>query len=282
MDPNRRTKRKPLAALSDRPAAPWPRSPSARQQAPIHRAADAVREARSLCLLLDYDGTLVPLAPTPEQAAPDGPLRGLLTRLAQRPSTSVHIVTGRTRDSIEAFLGELPIALHAEYGAWQRSGPGRPWESWLRVDDSWRGVVHPVFSRYVDQTPRSRIEEKQVAITWHFRQVDWQVAEQQAQRLTAELAGLRAQHRFELIVGNKVVEARAPGVTKAIVVHRIRSAGAQQLRLLAMGDDVSDEDMFGALSDRDIAVRVGEGPSCAPYRVEDAGAARSFLASLVE
>ena len=53
--------------------------------------AETLRQARGatpLALLLDYDGTLVPIAPTPERAAPDESLVMLIGRLAAR---SAHV-----------------------------------------------------------------------------------------------------------------------------------------------------------------------------------------------
>jgi trehalose 6-phosphate synthase/phosphatase len=63
-----------------------------------------------LFLLLDYDGTLVPFAPTPDLAEPDDKLILLLQELAARPLTEVHMVSGRSRETLERWLGALPTA----------------------------------------------------------------------------------------------------------------------------------------------------------------------------
>ncbi|HJZ67164.1 MAG TPA: bifunctional alpha,alpha-trehalose-phosphate synthase (UDP-forming)/trehalose-phosphatase, partial [Blastocatellia bacterium] len=72
-----------------------------------------LRRAEHLVLLLDYDGTLVPFASTPQLAAPDQDLLSLLNALAQRPRAIIHVLSGRTRDTLEQWLGNLPIGLHA-------------------------------------------------------------------------------------------------------------------------------------------------------------------------
>ena len=71
-----------------------------------------VREFRAAgrrLLLLDYDGTLVPIRPTPEQAAPGPELLETLGRLAGL--AEVVVVSGRPRDDPGRWLGGLDVAL---------------------------------------------------------------------------------------------------------------------------------------------------------------------------
>ncbi len=93
-----------------------------------------------LRLLLDYDGTLVPLARSPELAAPDDELLCLLEQLADAPGIQLDIVSGRSHETLERWFGDLPIALWAEHGFWHRSHPGQAWERGprgaSRLDDS--------------------------------------------------------------------------------------------------------------------------------------------------
>jgi trehalose 6-phosphate synthase/phosphatase len=91
------------------------------------RIASTLLAAPRRALVLDYDGTLRELEAQPELAAPDGELRALLRRLAGLPGTSVHIVSGRTRATLDDWLGELDLGLGAEHGVFQRD-PGGPWE----------------------------------------------------------------------------------------------------------------------------------------------------------
>ena len=61
--------------------------------------APRFREAPSLALILDYDGTLVALAPRPDLAPPDADLLTLLADLAARPGTAVvHLTSGRRQE----------------------------------------------------------------------------------------------------------------------------------------------------------------------------------------
>src|SRR5438552_3801868 len=92
--------------------------------ATTHAVVEQLRAATNLLLLLDYDGTLVPHASVPELATPDEALLELLRTLAARPRTHVHVVSGRSRESLDRWLGRLPIGLHADHGFWSRPANG--------------------------------------------------------------------------------------------------------------------------------------------------------------
>ncbi|PYV92873.1 MAG: bifunctional alpha,alpha-trehalose-phosphate synthase (UDP-forming)/trehalose-phosphatase, partial [Acidobacteria bacterium] len=76
------------------------------------------------------------------------------------------------------------------------------------------------------------------------------------------------------------IEVRLQGIHKGIIVPRLlgRHPGP---RVLAMGDDRTDEDLFAALTPGSFAVHVGPGPSRAQYRLADPASARWFLSRLV-
>src|SRR5262249_9393903 len=76
--------------------------------APPAALVESLREAPKLSFLLDYDGTLVPLAALPELAAPDAELHALLGALAARPGTWVHLASGRRWEEIDRWFGALP------------------------------------------------------------------------------------------------------------------------------------------------------------------------------
>ena len=85
-------------------------------------------QSGSACLL-DYDGTLVPLARSPELAAPDDELLTLLEQLTDVPRIQLDIVSGRSHETLERWFGDLPITLWAEHGFWHRRSTGEVWEA---------------------------------------------------------------------------------------------------------------------------------------------------------
>lgn len=241
------------------------------------------RVADALLLLLDYDGTLVPLARTPELATPDARLLQLLASLAAKPGAKVHVVSGRPRETLERWLGSLPIALHAEHGFWSRSGPGEPWVGPTDVNLGWMPRVRRMLDDAAAATPGALTEPKAASIAWHWRLVEPELGEARALQLAERLERATKDDGVEVLRGDKVLEVRARGFDKGRVVSRLLRAQRPPLPLvLAIGDDTSDDDLFRALPAEAIAIAVGLRPSVARVRVDRPRAARAFLQRLVD
>jgi trehalose 6-phosphate synthase/phosphatase len=238
--------------------------------------------APRLALLLDYDGTLVPFAPTPDLAVPDPELLGLLRRLAGRPGVQVHVVSGRKRGTLERWLGALPVGLHAEHGFWSRHTADASWHSADVGATGWREPVLAILREFAERTPGSIVEEKTAGYAWHYRSADPDWGAAQAKELALHLATLVGNAPVELLPGDKVLEIRPHGIHKGRVVSEVLGRCAPGTTLLALGDDRTDEDLFEALPEGSVAVHVGPGPSRAALRIPDVPAARRFLAELAD
>ena len=243
-----------------------------------------VREADRLLLLLDYDGTLVPFASKPELAAPEEELRDLLRGLANRPGTSVHLISGRTFTTLERWFGDLPIGLHAEHGFWSRSKPGAPWKPIFDAPLDWKQTVLPLLEEFVEKTPGALIEEKTAGYAWHYRLSDPEFGAMQAKELRLRLEKEKGARDLpvEILPGAKVIEVRLLGINKGVIVSGIISEDSGPQTVLAIGDDQTDEDLFAALPPGSFTLHVGPRPSRAQYRIDDSFATRSFLRRLLE
>jgi trehalose 6-phosphate synthase/phosphatase len=247
----------------------------------VEATARRIRQAESVLLLLDYDGTLVPFAPTPELAAPDRPLLTLLHALAARARTTVHVVSGRLRDTLERWLGDLPVWLHAEHGVWTRP-PGGEWTSVELPKTAWREPVLRILEDFTARTPGSLVEEKTASLAWHYRVAEPEFGAVQAKELMMHLMAILSNEPVELLPGDKVVEVRPHGLHKGTLVGPALAHAPAGSLVVALGDDRTDEDLFGALPAEAIAIHVGPQPSAAPIRLTDVPAARLFLRSLLE
>jgi trehalose 6-phosphate synthase/phosphatase len=238
-----------------------------------------VRAAPRLALLLDYDGTLVPFAPTPDLAAPDPELLALLRRLARRPRTEVEVVSGRRRETLERWLGALPVGLHAEHGYWSR----RPGGAWTAADvgpTPWREPVLGILRDFAQRTPGSLVEEKTAGYAWHYRAADPEFGAAQARELVLHLSTFLTNVPVEILPGDMVVEVRPHGVNKGRAAHAVAARTSPGTLLVALGDDRTDEDLFAALPEGALAVHVGPSPSGASLRIRDVAAARAFLGAI--
>jgi trehalose 6-phosphate synthase/phosphatase len=84
-----------------------------------------------------------------------------------------------------------------------------------------------------------------------------------------------------VVEGKKVIEVRLRGVSKMAAANHAMATLPALGRILAVGDDRTDEDMFAALPEPFVTVKVGGGPTAARYRIADPSAVRRVLASLV-
>jgi trehalose 6-phosphate synthase/phosphatase len=241
---------------------------------------DRLRAAPYLVLILDYDGTLVEFAPAPELAVPDPGAIALLERLAARPRSEVHIASGRTRHSLEQWLGGLPVWLHAEHGAWSRAVGAPAWTGLPLPPADWQ-AVRRIMDEVASRTAGALIEEKTAGLAWHYRMADPELGAVRARELRLHLTGaLGDGGPLAVVEGAMVVEVRPVAVHKGRIVPPILDRVPPDALLAALGDDRTDEDLFVALPRGSIAVRIGDGPSAAGLRLPDARAVRAFLAAL--
>ena len=248
--------------------------------APAEATADALRAAPAITLLLDYDGTLVPVAPLPHLAAPDSDVHELLAALNARPGMDLHIVSGRLRGTLDKWFGDLPISLWAEHGFWHRPRGRRTWRSEMPPSPDWTSPVRPLLEQFTAETPGSFIEEKTVSLAWHYRLAAHGSGPERARQLRDRLLPFEESHGLEVIDGRKVVEVRVRGVSKAAVARYLCRTGTSH-PIVAIGDDRTDEDLFAALPDTAITIAVGTRPSRARFRLADSAGVRAWLRQLV-
>jgi trehalose 6-phosphate synthase/phosphatase len=193
---------------------------------------EALRGARRVALLLDYDGTLVPLAARPELAPPDDELLRLLADLAKQPGMQVHVVSGRPRDVLERWLGALNIGLHAEHGVFSRADGA--WHMRARIPEELRTRVQATLEHVARCTPGSFVEVKAVSLAFHYRQAEPEHGAHQARELRLHLREQLAGTPLEVLPGDKVVEVRPQGIHKGLAIRDLLGPGD---RAVAFGDD---------------------------------------------
>jgi trehalose 6-phosphate synthase/phosphatase len=244
-------------------------------EAPLTAALDAARRPAELHILLDYDGTLVPIADAPELAVPDDELLQLVATLAACDGLAVHLVSGRPRAWLDKWFGHLPIALWAEHGFWHRPAPGDGWHAAAPATNTWMRGVMPILEQFTASTPGARIERKDASLAWHYRQADPEFGARQAHELRMLLGDALSNQPLEVLEGKKVIEIRRRGVGKGSVAHRLLHALGGEV--IAIGDDQTDEELFTALPSTAITIVAGSAPTVAKYRVADYRAVRELL-----
>ena len=222
-------------------------------------------EASKRCLLLDYDGTLVPFARLPQDAMPDKNLIELLMNLASDEKNEVVIISGREAKTLEKWLGDLPISMVAEHGAsFKMKGEG--WQQAVPMSDSWKEEIRPVMQMFVSRCVGSFIEEKTNTVAWHYRNTHPDLGFSRSRELINNLTQMLQNTLLQVIDGNKVVEVRMSGFDKGIMAMKIVNEKQPDF-VLCIGDDTTDEDMFKALGTGAYTIKVSNGPTAAQYSV---------------
>lgn len=219
----------------------------ARRLSPLE-LADVLGRRGPLCLLLDFDGTLVGIAPRPDEVQVPAGLVGLLLAL-ERQGHVVALVTGRSRDDVLALLGHpAGITVVGLHGLEWPGEPAPPREA--RLDD----VVQQVSAAF-GAWPGFLIEDKVRAVAFHVRRVP---AEGKADRVAALRRLLEEAvggSPLSVLEGHEVLEVRPRAATKARAVERF-ARDHPGTAAVYIGDDETDEEAFRALPDHGLGVRV--------------------------
>lgn len=223
------------------------------------------KAARKRLILLDYDGTLVPFANEPLLAVPGDCLLETLQRLADNEQNDVVIVSGRGKDTLQEWLGHIPLHMIAEHGAWRKKKSGG-WEKIIHMPADWRTQVLPIFQFYVDLLPGSFIEEKDCSIVWHYRKVEKEIAEFRANELKWELINFTLHTDLQVLEGNRVLEIRHKLSNKGAAIKSWLDQAEYDF-ILAAGDDRTDEDLFAILPAEACSIKIGMGETKAKYIV---------------
>jgi trehalose 6-phosphate synthase/phosphatase len=242
----------------------------------------AWRAASGRALVLDYDGTLSPIASRPDLARPDRSLQQLLRRLGELPGVDVAVVSGRERQTLDRWLGGLPIALAAEHGRWLRD-PQRGWQDMLAGrTPAWLPRVRQILEEATAATPGSFVEVKSASAAWHYRGANSEQADLRVRELAERLTQLRADPPIDVVHGKKVLEARVLGVSKGSVLLTWLTSKPPVDFLLVAGDDQTDEEMFERLPPAAWSVHVGSKRSRARWSLPEPAALRGLLHELEE
>ena len=213
---------------------------------------NAYRAADSKLLLLDYDGVLAPIVSRPEQARPAAEILELLRNITAQRGVKVVIISGRDRDTLEDWLGSLPVDMSAEHGHfYKESGT---WRSATSSDMAWTEDVEAMMERLVASYPGSHIESKQMSRVWHYREATVPVDEQAAVEELTQVAHGRA----DVMPGKRVIDVRALGADKGEAAWHWYDPQAWDF-VLCIGDDTTDEAMFAMLPDTTWTIKVGMG-----------------------
>jgi trehalose 6-phosphate phosphatase len=208
-----------------------------------------------LAILLDVDGTILDLAPTPREVFVSHALRDTLARLWQQTGGAVAFVSGRPVNELDLIFSPLQLPAVGGHGAELRATAGAlPEAPRLPPLDP---KIKREFAKIAEAGPGIILEDKGYSLALHYRLAPDK--ERLVRDAAARIAAGLPTSSLELLPGKLVVEIKQAGVTKATAVRELMGyppfAGR---RPVFIGDDVTDLGVFEILPAFDgIGVSVG-------------------------
>jgi len=239
-----------------------------------------------VALLLDFDGTLAPIVPVPEEASLPAPIRDTLNRLAKAPEMLVAVVSGRALDDIRGRAAIDGIVYAGNHGL-EIAGPRWTWTH-PQAEEA-RPLVAEACARLGERLgaiPGVTIEDKQFTASVHYRLTPHPYVEtvrmavyEEADRSGGTLVVRQGKKVFELQPYVAWDKGRA---VRWILERAIGGGWAEEAGIIYIGDDRTDEDAFAALPDSAVTVKVGANPAstAARYAARDVHEVAEFLQQL--
>jgi trehalose 6-phosphate synthase/phosphatase len=221
--------------------------------------------ATKRCILLDYDGTLAPFTKIPSEATPDKRLINFLKDLTSDEKNEVTIISGRDSNTLDKWLGSLPLNFVSEHGVYIKYRGG-DWEAQTTASSEWKNQIRPMLQAYVKRCVGSLMEEKTNSLSWHYRNTHPGLGFTRSRELLNNLLQLTANTPVQVIDGNKVIEVRLTGLNKGMTANKLLNHFKPDFTL-CLGDDTTDEDMFKALEDKAYTIRIGNTATAANYNI---------------
>jgi len=242
---------------------------------------------RNLLLFLDYDGTLSPLAATPDKAALPERMKASLRGLIGQPRCKVAVISGRGLDNIKKKVGLKNIIYSGNHGL-EIEGPQLKYEAAVPLlYKKAIGEIKDSLAAKLSKIKGAIIEDKGLSLSLHYRLVRKNEVPLLKTILRRTVGDYLAKERIIVRPGKMVFDIRpASGMDKGKVALWLLARESfrrheQKVMPIYIGDDSTDEDAFRALKNIGITVCVcPERRSSAQYYLKDTGQVGYFLRKL--
>jgi trehalose 6-phosphate phosphatase len=233
---------------------------------------------QKLLVLLDYDGTLVPIAANPAAARPTPELLETLGRLVATPGLATIIVSGRPVEDLKKLLPLPGLDYLGSHGG-EGLIAGEPWTFESAGDAAPQKNLQQQVCQRLQDLSGWRLETKPRGFAVHYRQASPTDETRIKEVLQDWLEQAAQASNQQVLRGKKVVEILPLGVSKgAAILEILLFPGFLSHFPIYLGDDVTDESAFQVLRTRGLTVRVGGSrPSVASHSLADPTEVLQFL-----
>jgi trehalose 6-phosphate phosphatase len=242
--------------------------------------ASLVPHLSETAILLDIDGTLLDLMPTPREVWVPPGLSKTLNRLLQRTSGALALVSGRSINDIDLIFAPDVFPAVGGHGAEMR----------LELDSEAVAAHAPPMDKELKRrlaaiaklSPGILLEDKGYSLALHYR-----LAPHAEKAIYAAVSLIRADlpnAPIEVLPGKCVCEIKHSGFTKASGVRELMTREPfKGRRPFFIGDDVTDETVFAIMPDFDgLAFSVGRRARGVAGHFDSPDDVREFLTHLLD
>ncbi len=240
-------------------------------------------------LFFDFDGTLAPIASSPEKAQLPPETLGLLKTLSEKKFYRTAIISGRALADLKSKVGIESLVYAGNHGL-EIEGPGFQHE--VPLSDTYLGTLKSVkleLQAMIGGYKGVLIEDKGLSLSVHFRLVELEEIRELQNKLRAILFPYLKKALIKVRSGKMVFEIRPPVAWdkgKAVLWLMDKwQAGFEDDPAVPWycGDDATDEDAFRALEKKGLTVVVGaHDDSAAQYYLNSQKETDLFLSKIVE
>jgi len=231
-------------------------------------------------ILLDIDGTLLDLMPTPREVWVPPGLAKTLDRLLVRTNGALALVSGRSLNDIDLIFAPEQFPVVGGHGAEMRIDPEN--ESVASHAPPMDKELKRRLAAIAKLSPGILLEDKGYSLALHYR-----LAPHAEKAIYAAVSLIRADlpnAPIEVLPGKCVCEIKHSGFTKATGVRELMTHEPfKGRRPLFIGDDVTDETVFGIMPDYDgLAFSVGRRAKGVAGHFDSPSDVREFLTHLLD
>ncbi|MDZ4754428.1 MAG: trehalose-phosphatase [Phycisphaerae bacterium] len=226
---------------------------------------------QTLLIASDFDGVLADIAPAPDDVVADSRVMDLLSELALLPRTYVAIISGRDLSTLRALTGDRPwLHLVGSHGS---EGEFIPPYEWTESDRALLEHLGAWADSFAAKYRGVLVEHKPFGAAVHYRAAAQEAVLAELRAFTDEC---RVESRATVRDGMMVREFTVGTLHKGDALEFLRARlGASNV--IALGDDRTDEDMFGVLGRTDLCVHVGRRPTIARHRLLERSGVVDFM-----
>lgn len=233
----------------------------------------------NLLVLLDYDGTIVPIVKTPKDASLPEKTKELLQKLSKYSRVKLGIISGRSLSDIKKMVGINSLIYAGNHGIeWEIEGRKGKLRK-LQFDDANLAKLRKELNVISGKFRGAILEDKKYILSVHYRLVKKEMLESFRKYLKYLLAPYKKNGSLRMTRGKKVYEIKLNlNWNKGDFVKFLKEEYFKKKyqQIVYIGDDTTDEDVFNNFKEA-ITVKVGKSKTAGNYYVRNTTEVLEFL-----